>query len=53
MDEFFRGFWDFAGSYWWLAFPLFGAIGAIGTLWNAPRSGGTSADWRPFGPKVR
>lgn len=34
MDEFFRGFWDFAGSYWWLAFPLFGAIGAIGTSWE-------------------
>lgn len=34
MDEFFRGMWDFAGSYWWLAFPLMGVAGGIGKSWE-------------------
>lgn len=34
MDEFFRGMWDFAGSYWWLVFPLMGVAGGIGKSWE-------------------
>ncbi len=27
-------FWQFVGSYWWLAFPLIGAAGAVGNAWE-------------------
>lgn len=27
-------FWQYAGSYWWLAFPLFGMVAAIGGAWD-------------------
>lgn len=30
MDE----FWRFAGNYWWLAFPLFGVVGAVASNWE-------------------
>lgn len=34
MDEFFRGFWEFVGGYWWLVFPLMGVFGGIGKAWE-------------------
>lgn len=34
MDEFIRGFWIFAGSYWWLIFPLMGVAGAAMKTWE-------------------
>jgi hypothetical protein len=34
MDEFIRGFWDFAGDYWWLIFPVMGVLGGIGKAWE-------------------
>lgn len=39
MDEFFRGFWDFAQHYWWLVFPLMGVAGGVAKRldWNAKR----------------
>lgn len=34
-----EAFWTFAGSYWWLVFPLFGLASAAGNTWtkNAKR----------------
>ncbi|MEJ1092399.1 hypothetical protein [Microbacterium istanbulense] len=34
MDEFIRGFWTFAGSYWWLVFPLMGMAGGAAKAWE-------------------
>ncbi|GAA5144662.1 hypothetical protein GCM10025768_00720 [Microbacterium pseudoresistens] len=34
MDAFFEGFWHFAGSYWWLIFPLMGVLGGAGRAWQ-------------------
>lgn len=34
MDEFFRGLWDFAGSYWWLIFPVMGMAGGAAKAWE-------------------
>ncbi len=34
MDEFIRGFWNFAEHYWWLVFPLMGAAGGIAKAWE-------------------
>ncbi len=34
MDEFIRGFWDFAGDYWWLVFPLMGVAGGAAKAWE-------------------
>lgn len=34
MDEFIRGFWDFAGDYWWLAFPILGMAGGAAKAWE-------------------
>lgn len=34
MDVFLQGFWDFAGSYWWLIFPIMGVAGGIGKAWE-------------------
>jgi hypothetical protein len=34
MDEFFQGFWGFAGSYWWLIFPLMGMVGGAAKGWE-------------------
>ncbi|RLK52258.1 hypothetical protein [Microbacterium telephonicum] len=27
-------FWNFAGNYWWLAFPLVAALGGVGRAWE-------------------
>jgi hypothetical protein len=35
MDEFIRGFWDFAGHYWWLAFPILGMAGGAAKAWES------------------
>lgn len=29
-----HGFWMFAGSYWWLIFPIMGVAGGIGKSWE-------------------
>lgn len=34
MDEFIRGFWVFAGSYWWLIFPIMGMAGGAAKAWE-------------------
>ncbi|MFE7197687.1 hypothetical protein [Microbacterium oxydans] len=34
MDEFIRGFWNFAGDYWWLIFPIMGMAGGIAKTWE-------------------
>ena len=34
MDAFLQGFWDFAGDYWWLIFPIMGVAGGIGKAWE-------------------
>lgn len=34
MDEFIRGFWDFAGDYWWLVFPIMGMAGGAAKAWE-------------------
>lgn len=34
MDEFIRGFWEFAQHYWWLAFPLLGMAGGVAKAWE-------------------
>ncbi|MFB7249311.1 hypothetical protein [Microbacterium sp. NPDC056234] len=34
MDVFLQGFWDFAGDYWWLIFPIMGVAGGIGKAWE-------------------
>ncbi|MGM7679088.1 hypothetical protein [Microbacterium sp. A94] len=34
MDEFFRGLWDFAGSYWWLIFPIMAMGGGAAKAWE-------------------
>lgn len=34
MDEFIRGFWIFAGNYWWLAFPILGMAGGAAKAWE-------------------
>ncbi|WP_241795784.1 hypothetical protein [Microbacterium sp. C5A9] len=34
MDEFIRGFWVFAGSYWWLVFPIMGMAGGAAKAWE-------------------
>ena len=34
MEQFLHGFWGFAGSYWWLVFPLMGVAGGIGKSWE-------------------
>ena len=34
MDEFIQGFWTFAGSYWWLVFPLMGMAGGAAKAWE-------------------
>ena len=34
MDEFIRGFWDFAGDYWWLVFPILGMAGGAAKAWE-------------------
>lgn len=30
MEEFFAGFWVFAGNFWWLIFPIGAALGGVG-----------------------
>ncbi|WP_217178883.1 hypothetical protein [Streptomyces sp. AC495_CC817] len=39
MDAFIQGFWTFAGTYWWLIFPLMGVAGGIAKRleWGAKR----------------
>jgi hypothetical protein len=27
-------FWEFAGSFWWLVFPLMGVLGMVGNAWE-------------------
>jgi hypothetical protein len=27
-------FWEFAGGYWWLVFPLIGVLGMVGNAWE-------------------
>lgn len=34
MDEFIRGFWVFAGNYWWLVFPIMGMAGGAAKAWE-------------------
>lgn len=34
MDAFFAEFWKYAGSYWWVVFPLMGAAGGIAKSWE-------------------
>ncbi|MEV7611000.1 hypothetical protein AB0N61_16050 [Microbacterium sp. NPDC089320] len=34
MDEFIRGFWEFAGHYWWLVFPIMGVAGGAAKTWE-------------------
>lgn len=34
MDVFMQGFWEFAGNYWWLIFPIMGVAGGIGKTWE-------------------
>lgn len=34
MDEFIRGFWIFAGNYWWLVFPIMGMAGGAAKAWE-------------------
>ena len=34
MDEFNRGFWNFAGDYWWLVFPIMGMAGGVAKAWE-------------------
>ncbi|MEN0022327.1 MAG: hypothetical protein AAGC61_03530 [Microbacterium sp.] len=34
MDEFIRGFWAFAGNYWWLIFPVMGMAGGAAKAWE-------------------
>ncbi|WP_372968873.1 hypothetical protein [Microbacterium sp.] len=34
MDEFIRGFWIFAGNYWWLVFPILGMAGGAAKAWE-------------------
>ncbi|MEZ0140012.1 hypothetical protein AB1285_14350 [Microbacterium sp. NRRL B-14842] len=34
MDEFIRGFWNFAGDYWWLIFPIMGMAGGAAKAWE-------------------
>lgn len=34
MEQFMHGFWDFAGNFWWLVFPLIGVAGGIGKSWE-------------------
>ncbi|MFB4349641.1 hypothetical protein [Microbacterium sp. CR_7] len=34
MDEFIRGFWVWAGSYWWLIFPVMGMAGGAAKAWE-------------------
>lgn len=34
MDDFFQGFWTFAGTYWWLIFPLMGMAGGAAKAWE-------------------
>ncbi len=46
MDEFIRGFWNFAGDYWWLIFPIMGMAGGAAKAWERSSSVGTSAGWR-------
>ncbi|WP_233277274.1 hypothetical protein [Microbacterium sp. CGR1] len=34
MDEFIQGFWNFAGHYWWLVFPIMGMAGGAAKAWE-------------------
>lgn len=34
MDEFIQGFWNFAGHYWWLVFPIMGVAGGVAKSWE-------------------
>ncbi|WP_144875834.1 hypothetical protein [Microbacterium sp. 1.5R] len=34
MDEFIRGFWVWAGNYWWLIFPVMGMAGGAAKAWE-------------------
>ncbi len=34
MDVFLQGFWEFAGNYWWLVFPIMGVAGGVGKAWE-------------------
>ncbi|UYO96919.1 hypothetical protein OED01_15150 [Microbacterium sp. M28] len=34
MDVLLQDFWDFAGRYWWLIFPIMGVAGGIGKAWE-------------------
>ncbi|MFS0894954.1 hypothetical protein [Microbacterium sp. 179-I 3D3 NHS] len=34
MDQFIQGFWTFAGTYWWLVFPLMGMAGGAAKAWE-------------------
>ncbi|WP_175987338.1 hypothetical protein [Microbacterium tenebrionis] len=34
MDEFLPGFWNFAGNFWWLIFPIMGMAGGIAKAWE-------------------
>ncbi|WP_091228834.1 hypothetical protein [Microbacterium sp. 3J1] len=34
MDEFIQGFWVWAGTYWWLVFPLMGVAGGAAKSWE-------------------
>lgn len=29
-----QAFWDFAGNFWWLVFPLMGVLGMVGNAWE-------------------
>lgn len=34
MEEFIRGFWVWAGTYWWLIFPVMGMAGGAAKAWE-------------------
>lgn len=34
MEEFIQGFWNFAGDYWWLVFPIMGMAGGAAKAWE-------------------
>lgn len=34
MEEFIQGFWNFAGNYWWLIFPIMGMAGGAAKAWE-------------------
>ncbi|WP_260980401.1 hypothetical protein [Microbacterium paludicola] len=34
MEQFIQGFWEFAGHYWWLVFPIMGMAGGAAKAWE-------------------